>query len=428
MGESATGDATAGTPAWPTTEHTPSSPPQEHDHGGNTTTGMLALHGIRALAVLSAIAAHMSFQLSSSSSVKAHAVVASFTGVNALFILSGFFNASILTAEFRRRGTASPRDFLARRAIRIVPPLLVVVAVVLAWVWLGPVGTQLARRTTGDAVAALTFTTSWARVLGLSNRLSFFAALWALSVEVQFYVILAFSLGWALRRWGPGRVAKGIAWLTLFFVAERAFVTWLNVDRAHGRTIPQFFGTPDNLALAFERTYYTIDGHADAILIGTLLGVLIGSGLLSPARFVARMPQWVWPACIGVLVLWWVGLDLSSHAQFWFLNAFGGWTMLGIAQGLLLLWILGRPSRPASFLARPAFHFLGDISYGAYLWHWPVMLVLTDSRLGHPPVGLRILIQTVTFVGLAILTRRFVEIPLLARKKRFSRVSDPVTT
>ena len=401
----------------------------EHDTASDPTPERgdpRSLNGVRALSVFAAIAAHMSFQLAASSGLKARAVAVGFSGMNVLFVMSGLLNASMLSAEFRRFGSASPRAFLSRRALRILPPLLVVVAAVILWTQLGPVSAKLAQRTLHDAGAALTFTTSWARVFGVTNRLSFFAAMWTLSVEVQFYLLLAFTLGWALRRWGPSKVCSGLAWLVGVFVLERAFVTWLNVDRADGRTIARFLGTPDYLALAFERVYYTIDGHADAILIGTLLGVAIGMGLLDPVAFVRRVPTGVFVAAALAVVTFWVGLDLSSPTQFWALNAFGGWTVLGLAQACGLLWLLGRRSRLGDALCHPVLQFFGDISYSAYLWHWPVMLVLTDDRLGNPPVGLRMAIQATTFVALATATRVVVELPLLARKRRFGRVTSPL--
>ena len=158
----------------------------------------------------------------------------------------------------------------------------------------------------------------------------------------------------------------------------------------------------------------------------TLLGVAIGTGLLDPVAFVRRVPTGVFVAAALAVVTFWVGLDLSSPTQFWALNAFGGWTVLGLAQACGLLWLLGRRSRLGDALCHPVLQFFGDISYSAYLWHWPVMLVLTDDRLGNPPVGLRMAIQATTFVALVTATRVVVELPLLARKRRFGRVTSPL--
>lgn len=326
-----------------------------------------ALDGLRGAAVLLVVVGH---------SLLGRVAASRTIGVTLFFVLSGFLITSVLLEEHADTGAIRLPAFYARRARRLGPGLAFFVATMALLLHL--VGQPLL-----PVAAAGLHVADLAAAAGM--RLDWMGHTWSLSLEEQFYAVWPVALLVLLR--------GSRSWITPLLGGALAGITvwraWLAMSGA-----------------APSRLIAGPDTRADAILAGCLLAVLVG-GLST--RWLRRAAL-TGAATLAVLC---VVPDEGNFA--WFLPvvtaasvALVGWAASASVPGLC--W---RPLR-----------WLGRISYGVYLWHYPVTFSLNHLRFWGPgTLGVTLLVS----VGMGALSHRFVERPFLSGPVRVRTTPDPGT-
>ena len=350
------------------------------------------LDGLRAIAVVLVMVYHLFPGM----------LLGGFIGVDVFFVISGFLITSLLVRERQVRGRISLGRFWIRRARRLVPALVTVVAVctTIALVLGGDLLVGIGKQVLGAA----TFSYNWIQIAAGSDYFTtdtpeLFRNFWSLAVEEQFYIVWPFLLVVLMAvRWTWLRVvvvtaaAAGSAWWMLQLSLGGADVT---------------------------RMYYGTDSHAFGLLIGAALAFALarpspGTGRPHIAR--SRVLRVVPPA-IGLLALAGV-LILSGTLHEGDEATFRG----GLALvSLLMVVVIWGAVQARSFLGRildnAPMRYIGERSYGLYLWHWP-LLVLTFAWMpieGLPtPADYTVsgIIAALLTLLAAVLSYRFIEQPI----------------
>ncbi len=347
-----------------------------------------AIDGLRAFAVLSVIAYH----------VLPASMPGGWFGVDVFFVISGFLITSLLLAEYRRtRGHIDLVAFWKARARRLLPALFTVIATVLvASTFLTLPGR--AGNVAGDVLATLGYVANWRFVLGDEAYFGQIASpsplrhAWSLAVEEQFYIayppILLGLLSLIRRRWVLALSLLGISAASALLMAH--------------------LHTP---GLDPSRVYYGTDTRIHQILVGAAVAALIsgGPGAIDRSRAFA-IDLWcrrlALPALLVVMsAFWWAGSAQSLLFE-------GGVVPLSFIICIVLVAATSpTTSRAQRLLSWEPLRRIGMVSYGLYLWHWPIVVFLNDQVLPVAP-PFRILIQVTLTAVLSWLSYRFIERPV----------------
>jgi len=340
------------------------------------------LDGLRALAVAAVFAYHLDLGWATGG----------FLGVDTFFVLSGFLITSLLLNEYARDKAVSFTSFWARRARRLLPALFVVLIAVAAYAaFLADSSTLDDLRS--DMFATLFYGANWRFI---SSGQSYFALFseasplrhaWSLAIEEQFYLVWPLIVFACLRlSKGSRRVLAGVC--IGGTIASALWMAWL-YDHA-----------------SLSRAYYGTDSHAQLLLVGALLAIVLGHW--SPQRPGAVAAS----HAAGVLA---IGYMFVSFVLVSDTDAFmyrGGYLVFAVAVSLLIASVI-RPERTVlrAGLSLAPIVWLGRISYGVYLWHWPAIVVLSPDRTGIDGVPLDLLRVAVT-LGLATASFYLLELPV----------------
>src|SRR4051794_3307579 len=314
-----------------------------------------------------------------------------FLGVDMFFVLSGFLITSLLLEERWRTGTIGLAHFWSRRARRLVPALLVLLAGMAAYATWVPTDTPLGslRR---DVFATLAYVSNWHFIL---DGGSYFARnappsplrhTWSLAIEEQFYVLwpLLFLL-----------VARGKAKLTKLTV-----LIVLGIAASVTAMAALYHPGADS-----SRVYYGTDTRVHVILIGCGLAVIvsaIGRRRADPTAPVSRWARWLLAlAALDAVLFLGFAMWYGDGDQPWLYR--GGFAAVSVATAVLIAGVvMGRGGLAAGALSVPPLKGTGRISYGLYLYHWPIYLIITASRTGlHGPALLGMRLGVTLAVALA---------------------------
>jgi peptidoglycan/LPS O-acetylase OafA/YrhL len=356
-----------------------------------------ALDGLRGIAVLAVVLYHFSPDV----------VPGGFLGVDMFFVLSGFLITSLLVAEREGTGHTALRDFWIRRARRLFPALLLVLGAVGLWAVLKANPLE-ADRLRDDGLATLGYVANWRFVFSGQSYLEQFVGVgpsplrhtWSLAIEEQFYLV------WPL-------VVAGLGVL-LVRRAARAGRPTVSLRRALiGLCLGLAVVSVVVMAVLFtpgddpSRVYYGTDSRAHLLLIGGALGAA-SAGILAVARAHLRRVLVV-AGCVAVvgLVVAFLTIDPTDS---WLYDAGYGGIAIGVA---LIIAAAGQPGvNPlARVLSVRPLVGLGLISYGVYLWHWPIAVWFTPARTGLDGVGLFALRAALTLV-VSLASYFLVEMPV----------------
>ena len=331
-----------------------------------------ALDGLRTVAVGLVVLFHVSVP---------H-MAAGLLGVDMFFVLSGFLITSGLVGQFQRTGRISLGDFWGRRIKRLMPAALLVVCVVLIW---AANFTLLHRRNNiaVDAWYTIFYLANWRFIDSSSyfendGTVSPLLHMWSLAVEEQFYIV------WPL-------LIAGFTWLVLkvFRAGSRKAVRALAVIAVAIVAVSVVLLAVLYAPRAAERAYMGTDAKAFEPMLGALLA-LLGAN----PRFAAWCTRWArclfWGGAVSTATLFTV---LGGPAPFYFQ---GGALLFSLGTGALILGVRhGLTTPEAKALAFAPISYLGRISYGLYLWHWPMAVWFgVHSGSFRPPQTVAVLVLT----------------------------------
>ncbi|MCB9416458.1 MAG: acyltransferase family protein [Mycolicibacterium sp.] len=337
-------------------------------------SGVPALNGIRGVAVALVVVGHGGIP----------GVDGGFIGVDLFFVLSGFLITSLLLDELGRTGRIDLRGFWIRRARRLLPALLLMgLAVVAVRTLFSPDSVETLRT---DAVAAFLWTANWAFIAHKADYFSQGAApsplqhTWSLGVEEQYYlvwpvllVLIALALA-GLARWRGATATLGRVRIVVAVVAGLgvlASATEAVLMASDARLNRVYFGT-DTRAQAL-----LVGAAAAALLVRDWPAVLAGWSLIRSrwVKWVARILP-----VLGVVVLAEVVHRATGSATEF---RHGLLIVVAVAAAAVIVpTALDQDGPVARVLEVRPLVWLGVISYGVYLWHWPIFLVLNGERTG----------------------------------------------
>jgi peptidoglycan/LPS O-acetylase OafA/YrhL len=347
-----------------------------------TSPYLPGLDGIRAVAVLSVILFHLNFGWASGGLL----------GVQVFFVLSGYLITDLLVSEYRRTRNIALKQFWIRRARRLLPALIVVLFVTVGWATLLDRGQLVALRT--DVPAGLFYVSNWWFIF---HHVSYFAEfgppsplghLWSLSIEEQFYLVWPLAV-LAAMKWIRNK--RTVIALTAALAAVSAVEMWL-------------LFTPD---VNPTRVYDGTDTRAFALLIGAALAMALPRNqTFAPVTANARRLLDAVGACSLVGIFLMFGLTIQNAA---FLYQ-GGMVVLALLTAILIGVTIHPGSHLQVVLGWEPLRWLGERSYGIYLWHYPVIVLTTP--LNAPSSVLRASLQIAATLVLAALSWRYIEQPV----------------
>lgn len=311
-----------------------------------------ALDGLRGLAVLAVLAYHGGVR----------AAGGGFLGVDVFFVLSGYLITALLVQEWRRNGRIDLRAFWVRRVKRLMPALVVLLVAMVGWLFV--VAEPAQRGGLGsDMVATFGYVANWRFVVSGQSYFAQFADptplrhTWSLAVEEQWYLV------WPLLVWVGLRVTRGRLGRMALLAASGAVASavWAAV----------LWGNGD-----LSRIYYGTDTRAQELLMGAGLALL--SAKIAPTPRFRRLFDAM--GCLSLVGLV-AAMVLVHDSTPWLYQ--GG--LLGVSVVVALVIVAGvQPGRGVvkATLSWLPFRALGKISYGLYLWHWPVNILLTSELTG----------------------------------------------
>lgn len=353
------------------------------------------LDGIRGLAVLAVLLYHAQVPW----------LRGGFLGVDVFFVLSGYLITRLLLAEWRRWGSIDLRAFWLRRARRLLPALFLVLLAVAGYAALLASAGQLAA-IRGDALATVGYVANWRFVFA---EQSYFAQydepsplrhMWSLGIEEQFYLVFPLLL---------------IGLLTLR-LRRPALAGWLGLGALGSAVLAAVLYRP---GADPSRVYYGTDTRLQALLVGAVAAVLVRSaaaGAPRPGTYLSVAGRAVpLPGRRSVGLLGLAGLAvafvLARDTAGWLYR--GGFLLVALLAVAVVVAAASDGSATARLLSVRPLRLVGLISYGLYLWHWPVYVVLTPARLGFGGPGLVLFRLAVTGL-LATASYLLVERPVRA--------------
>jgi len=320
-----------------------------------------ALDGLRGIAVLIVIGYHAGLP----------GFQGGFLGVSMFFTLSGFLITRLLLEEIDETGNINLRSFWERRFRRLLPAALVCIAAV------GATHQNIGR----EIASAVAYVANWQQLASERQYEAMFITepplvhFWSLAVEEQFYLLWPLLLWIAVRRFGR----RGPV-LALGFGATLSVVGYLG---ALGDT---------------QRIYLGTDTRGAEILVGA--GVAMVLHLDRGRIILARLPRWLPVAAMlavgGVIIMttigsWWIYL--------------GGLVLFAGAVGVIITGAAAG-QRGLHVLTHPALRACGTISYGLYLYHWPIFTAIGTDTAAHTTVSIAL-----TAVA-SIISYRLIEHPI----------------
>ena len=364
------------------------------------------LDGLRAIAVLLVIVYHFWPTV----------LPGGMIGVDIFFVISGFLITSLLLREGALNGRIALGSFWVRRARRLLPAIALMILV------LGPVslivGGDIQVNLGHQLLGAATFSSNWISIFAGNDYFAqtspeLFTNFWSLAVEEQFYVLwplLIVASGLLLgRRW---RHFSAI--MVLGILASLGVAAFLLMN-----------GTP------ISRIYYGTDTHLYGLLLGALLAFARPWSLYPPMgkKALYRVAQPFGLIAFTRVMVSWLSLfalipyailvpESAPGAIPW--GLFGASLLaLGVIQGMLPDMLAGASEALRRLLNFAPLRWVGERSYGLYLWHWPLAVVM-HYVLGadrSPLVNVGVLVAT---FAIAEMSYRWIETPIRRRGFRES--------
>jgi peptidoglycan/LPS O-acetylase OafA/YrhL len=352
------------------------------------------LDGLRAIAVIAVLLFHADVSW----------VQGGYLGVDLFFVISGFLITGLLADQCQRQNTGLLAPFYWRRAKRLLPAAWLMIAGVVAAASL--FAADALPRLRSDALASFFYVTNWGLI---ARDISYFEStgrppllmhLWSLAIEEQFYLLWAPLVLWGLPRLGRGRMAIVTVVLALASAAWMAVMS-ARIGYLADQTDP-------------SRLYFGTDTHGFALLFGAALGLLWQPHRQTKRRGKRISTGRAWqPLAAGLTAL------AAMLALFGLLYEQTSWLypwgfLLSAAVSVVLIVAATHPgSAFGLWLDQRVMRWIGERSYGIYLWHWPIfMLTRPDIDLPALPPAVVACGRIALVIAVAALSYTWVESPI----------------
>jgi peptidoglycan/LPS O-acetylase OafA/YrhL len=346
-----------------------------------------SIDGLRAIAVTAVVLYHLGISW----------IPGGFLGVDLFFVISGYVITRLILDSINQSSALDLREFYAARLRRIYPAFIfmVVCTIIFIGVW----APEAIKRFLSDLPYALTGSINW---LLVARHQDYFEAIgrppllqhtWSLAVELQFYLIWPIILLTVLKYFGKKNIAR-IALLIAITSGVTLFLVSLQLDQSNAQQV--------------SHIYFGTDTHSLGLFLGSALAVSWIPQNLSAD--IEKRAQDVVDA-IGV-----VGL-LGLIAAFLFIDETNAslyriaFPLAGVFGCLVIISLVHPASRFAPLISSAPFRWIGQRSYGIYIWHWVVFQVTRPSVDLIGQSWALYLARVLLVLALADISLRWVEIP-----------------
>ena len=363
---------------------------------------MPALDGLRALAVIAVLLYHADVGWARGG----------YFGVDAFFVLSGFLITGLLLGEWQTTGSIDVKAFWIRRARRLLPALALVLSGVCLYAAFAasPVELDQLRR---DGLSTLVYVANWNQIFSHQSYFQKFAApspllhTWSLAIEEQFYLVWPLAIFALLRR----------------RVSRRALLAFCGALALGSAVLMGVLYRPGHDP---SRVYYGTDTRAQSLLIGAMLAILLAGRELNVVHTHRRVLHVGAIAAACALAYIWT---TTSETDGWQYR--GGFALAAVLVAVVIASVTspGDTGPLGKLLSSAPLRTIGIMSYGLYLWHWPIYVYLSEDRTGldHTPLLLARLAVTFAAAGASfMLVERPIRRGSFRLRRRTVRIAVPV--
>ena len=336
------------------------------------------IDGLRALAVIMVLAYHLKMPCAKSGLL----------GVTVFFVISGYLITGILINEIEESGGVDLKNFWLRRIRRLLPAVLSM-AVVMIFVS-AVVNRVVFTKGCNDLLSAVFGYNNWWQIF---RKVSYFenagapspfTHCWSLAIETQFYLIYPILLILLSKARNRGKV----------FAAVTAVLAMISV------VLMGVLYSPDGDP---SRVYYGTDTRAFSLLIGALAAIQKEYHII---KVKLRGKLWAVIGSISVLILIGMMMLISSYSSFLY---YGGQAIVSVLAAFVVYAVTVSRSLLNIILGSSILKWIGDRSYSIYLWHYPIIVLMSGGKRAAWWI---VILEVVLSVGLAELSYRFIETPV----------------
>lgn len=336
------------------------------------------IDGLRALAVIMVLAYHLKMPFAKSGLL----------GVTVFFVISGYLITGILINEIEESGGVDLKNFWLRRIRRLLPAVLSM-AVVMIFVS-AVVNRVVFTKGCNDLLSAVFGYNNWWQIF---RKVSYFenagapspfTHCWSLAIETQFYLIYPILLILLSKARNRGKV----------FAAVTAVLAMISV------VLMGVLYSPDGDP---SRVYYGTDTRAFSLLIGALAAIQKEYHII---KVKLRGKLWAVIGSISVLILIGMMMLISSYSSFLY---YGGQAIVSVLAAFVVYAVTVSRSLLNIILGSSILKWIGDRSYSIYLWHYPIIVLMSGGKRATWWI---VILEVVLSVGFAELSYRFIETPV----------------
>ena len=352
-----------------------------------STRHISSIDGLRAIAVTAVVLYHLGISW----------IPGGFLGVDLFFVISGYVITRLILDSINQSSALDLRAFYAARIRRIYPGFLfmVISTIIFIGVW----APEAIKRFLSDLPYALSGTINWALV---ARNQDYFETIgrppllqhtWSLAVELQFYLIWPIILLTVLKYFGKKNVAR-IALIIAIISGTILFLVSLQLDQANSAKV--------------SHIYFGTDTHSLGLFLGSALAVS-----WIPQNLSANITKRAQDVIDGIGV---VGL-LGLISTFLFIDESNAslyqiaFPLAAIFGCLVIISLVHPASRFAPIISSAPFRWIGQRSYGIYIWHWVIFQVTRPSVDLSGETWALYLARVLLVLALADISLRWVEIP-----------------